>query len=41
MENEIKKLLEKFSLTDVVEIVHKISYIGKKEIYKKALKLKK
>ena len=41
MENKIKKLLEKFSLTDVVEIVHKISYIGKKEIYKKALKLKK
>ena len=41
MENEISKLLEKFSLTDVVEIVHKISYIGKKEIYKKALKLKK
>ena len=41
MEHEISKLLEKFSLTDVVEIVHKISYIGKKEIYKKALKLKK
>ena len=41
IENQINKLLEKFSLTDVVEIVHKISYIGKKEIYKKALKLKK
>ena len=41
IEHEISKLLEKFSLTDVVEIVHKISYIGKKEIYKKALKLKK
>ena len=41
IEKKISKLLEKFSLTDVVEIVHKISYIGKKEIYKKALKLKK
>ena len=33
----IKKLLKKFSLTDTVEIVHKIVNIGKKEIYKKAL----
>ena len=33
----INKLLEKFSLTDTVEIVHKIGKIGKKEIYKKAL----
>jgi len=33
----IKKLLNKFSLTDTVEIVHKIADIGKKEIYKKAL----
>ncbi|PPR50554.1 MAG: Ribosomal RNA small subunit methyltransferase I [Alphaproteobacteria bacterium MarineAlpha5_Bin5] len=41
IEGQIVKLLEKFSLTDVVEIVHKISYIAKKEIYKKALKLKK
>ncbi len=40
-ENQMNKLLEKFSLTDVVEIVHKITYIGKKEIYKKALELKK
>ena len=36
----IKKLLEKFSLTDTVEIVHKIGNIGKKEIYKKALDIK-
>ncbi len=36
----IKKLLEKFSLTDTVEIVHKIGNIGKKELYKKALDLK-
>jgi 16S rRNA (cytidine1402-2'-O)-methyltransferase len=36
----INKLLEKFSLTDTVEIVHKIGNIGKKEIYKKALDIK-
>jgi 16S rRNA (cytidine1402-2'-O)-methyltransferase len=35
----INKLLEKFSLTDTVEIVHKIGNIGKKEIYKKALEI--
>ena len=33
----INKLLKKFSLTDTVEIVHKMGKIGKKEIYKKAL----
>ena len=33
----INKLLGKFSLTDTVEIVHKIGNIGKKEVYKKAL----
>jgi 16S rRNA (cytidine1402-2'-O)-methyltransferase len=33
----INKLLGKFSLTDAVEIVHRIGNIGKKEIYKKAL----
>jgi 16S rRNA (cytidine1402-2'-O)-methyltransferase len=33
----INKLLKKFSLTDTVEIVHKIGNLGKKEIYKKAL----
>ena len=36
----IKRLLEKFSLTETVEIVHKISYIEKKHIYKKALEIK-
>ena len=41
IEKQISKLLEKFSLTDVVEIVHKFSYFGKKQIYKMALKLKK
>ena len=35
----IKKLLKKFSLTDTVEIVHKIVNIGKKEIYKEALEI--
>ena len=40
IEKIISKLLNKFSLTDVVEIVHKFGYIGKKEIYKKALELK-
>ena len=35
--NIINKLLGKFSLTDTVEIVHKIGNISKKEIYKKAL----
>ena len=36
----IKRLLNKFSLTESVEIVHKISYIEKKQIYKKALDIK-
>ena len=40
-EAQIKKLLKKFSLTEVVEIVHKLTDISKKEIYKKALQLKK
>ena len=39
-EEEITKLLKKFSLTDVVEIVHKLSSISKKEIYNSALLLK-
>ena len=38
---EIKKLLTKFSLTDVVEIVHKLTGITKNKIYKWTLKLKK
>ncbi len=40
IENIIKRLLNKFSLTESVEIVHKISYIEKKQIYKKALEIK-
>ena len=40
-ETQIKKLLKKFSLTEVVEIVHRLTSISKKEIYKKALLLKK
>ena len=39
-EKIIKRLLVKFSLTETVEIVHKISYIEKKHIYKKALEIK-
>ena len=39
-EAQIKKLLKKFSLTEVVEIVHRLTGISKKEIYKKALQLK-
>ena len=35
----LKKLLKRFSLTDTVEIVHKIGSIGKKELYKKALEI--
>ncbi len=38
---EIKKLLTKFSLTDVVEIVHKLTGITKNKIYKCALELKR
>ena len=37
---QIRKLLKKFSLTEVVEIVHKLTNISKKEIYKTALLLK-
>ena len=40
VEKIIKRLLSKFSLTESVEIVHKISYIEKKQIYKKALDIK-
>jgi len=35
----LKKLLKRFSLTDTVEIVHKIGSIGKKELYKKVLEI--
>lgn len=38
---ELKKMTTKFSLTDVVEIVHKFTKINKNKIYKWLLKLKK
>ena len=38
---EIDKLLKKFSLTDVAQIVHKLSGINKNKVYKWLLKLKK
>ena len=38
---ELKKMATKFSLTDVVEIVHKFTKINKNKIYKWLLKLKK
>ena len=37
---ELKKMATKFSLTDIVEIVHKFTKINKNEIYKWLLKLK-
>ena len=37
---EIAKLLKKYSLTEVVKIVHKLTNISKKDIYEKALKIK-
>jgi len=40
IERAVKRLLEKFSLTETVEIVHKITYIEKKQIYKRALEIK-
>ena len=39
-ENELKKMTNKFSLTDIVEIVHKFTNINKNKIYKWLLKLK-
>ena len=39
--DEIEKMIEKFSLTDIVEIVHKFTKISKNKIYKWLLKLKK
>ena len=38
---ELKKMSKKFSLTDIVEIVHKFTKINKNKIYKWLLKLKK
>ena len=40
IEKQMIKLLKKFSLTEVVEIVHKLTNISKKEIYKTALENK-
>ena len=40
VDEQINKLLKKYSLTDVVDIVHKLTNISKKIIYKKALELK-
>ena len=40
-DREIEKMLSKFTLTDVVEIVHKISGINKNKVYKWVLSLKK
>lgn len=40
IEKHTKKIMEKFSLTEAVEIVHNLSNISKKEIYRLALKLK-
>lgn len=37
---QIKELLKKFSLTKVVDIVHKLTNISKKEVYKMTLKIK-
>ncbi len=39
--DELKKMSKKFSLTDIVEIVHKFTKINKNKIYKWLLKLKK
>ncbi len=38
--SELKKMATKFSLTDIVEIVHKFTKINKNKIYKWLLKLK-
>ena len=40
IKKQIKNLLKKFSLTEVVEIVHKLTNISKKEIYSAALLIK-
>ncbi|SVB75239.1 uncharacterized protein METZ01_LOCUS228093, partial [marine metagenome] len=37
VDEQINKLLKKYSLTDVVNIVHKLTNISKKIVYKKAL----
>ena len=40
IKKQTKKLIKKFTLTETVEIVHKLSNISKKYIYQMALKLK-
>ncbi len=40
LEKQIVKLLSKFSLTDVVEIVHKLTSLPKNKIYKWVLEIK-
>ena len=39
--NELEKMTKKFTLTDTVEIVHKLTKINKNKIYKCLLSLKK
>ena len=41
VDEQINILLKKYSLTDVVDIVHKLTNISKKVVYKKALEQKK
>ena len=41
VDEQINKLLTKYSLTDVVDIVHNLTNISKKIVYKKALEQKK
>ena len=40
VEIEISKLLKKYSLTETVQIVHKLTEISKKDIYRKAIEIK-
>ena len=40
IKKQTKKLIKKYTLTETVEIVHKLSNISKKDIYQMALKLK-
>ena len=37
---QTEKILQKYTLTETVEIVHKLSNISKKSIYKMALEIK-
>ena len=40
IKKQTKKLIKKYTLTETVEIVHKLSNISKKDIYQMAVKLK-